>query len=172
MFSSANSSIRFVQGDAYSVASRQMVANKKPINDIALAPSVSKALVLAGKLLPPQTYIYIYHDNNNLKTGGIIYCFTLPSLDPIPSNAIQPIRDVAAFALDDEDTRKDHNAPPRPPPANNAPWNSSQNKTLDPVSLCVFRNMKIFPYTLAQRMTPTKVCHIVVSLLVWRRIGL
>ena len=59
LFSSAHGSIRFVQGDAYSVASRQMVANKKPINDIALAPSVSKALVLAGKLHPPYTYIYV-----------------------------------------------------------------------------------------------------------------
>lgn len=133
-----------------------MVANKKPIDDIALAPSVSKALVLAGRLFPlfalPNIQVIT-------RTGGIIYCFALPSLDPIPSNAIQPIRGVAAFALDNEDTRKDHYAPPRPPPANNPPWVSSgQTKTMDPVSLYVFRDMKIFPYTLAQRMIPTKVC--------------
>ena len=93
------------------------------------------------------------------RIGGVIYCFTLPSFDPIPANAIQPIRGVAAFALDEDDTRKDHYLPPQPPPVNNPPWVSSgQTKILDPVSLYVFRDTKIFPYTIAQRMISTKVC--------------
>lgn len=41
-----------LQGDAYSVTSRQTVPNKKSIDDISLIPSISKALVLAGSQLP------------------------------------------------------------------------------------------------------------------------
>lgn len=137
-----------------------MVANKKPIDDIALIPSVAKALVLAGKLLRS---LYTFKVGClciilDVRTGGIIYSYTLPTFDPIPTNSIQPIRGVSSFALDEDDARKDHYAPPRPPPTNSAPWVSSgQAKTMDVVSLYVFREQKISPYTLSQRMTPAKV---------------
>lgn len=88
----------------------------------------------------------------------MIYSYTLPSLDPIPTNVMQPIRGAAAFALDEEDTRKDHYAPPRPAPANSPPWvGGGPKQTMDAVSLYVFRDMRIYPYTLSQRMVPTKV---------------
>lgn len=102
--------------------------------------------------------------------GGTIFCYTLPTFEPIPSNVIQPIRGVAAFALDNEDLRKNNYAPARPAPPTPAPsgglsiapWvgRDKDKIQMDPVSIYVFKDIKIFHYTLAQRMTPTKVCFI------------
>lgn len=62
--------------------------------------------------------------------------------------------------MDEEDSKKDHYAPakPPPPPTSHAPWASNaQAKQLDPVSIYVFRDIKINKYMLTQRMVPTKV---------------
>ncbi|EIW54796.1 uncharacterized protein TRAVEDRAFT_131331 [Trametes versicolor FP-101664 SS1] len=66
--------------DAYTLLSRQTIPNEKPIDEIVLAPSISRALVLSG------------HQ---------IHFYTLPTLDMVSLNLIKPIRNVVAFAVDE-----------------------------------------------------------------------
>jgi len=61
---------------------------EKPVNEIVLAPSISRALVLSD------------HQ---------IYFYTLPTLDPVSPNHIKPIRNVVAMAVDEQHIRR---APP------------------------------------------------------------
>uniref|UniRef100_A0A8H8CKT2 CNH domain-containing protein n=1 Tax=Psilocybe cubensis TaxID=181762 RepID=A0A8H8CKT2_PSICU len=61
----------------YTLLSRQVVPGEKPIDEIVLVPSLSRALVLSD------------HQ---------IHFYTIPSLDPYP---IKPIRNVVTFAVDD-----------------------------------------------------------------------
>ncbi|KAI0726524.1 hypothetical protein C8Q72DRAFT_845790 [Fomitopsis betulina] len=70
---------------SYTLLSRQAVVNDRPIQEIALLPSLSRALVLADH----QVYIY-----------------TLPSLDQIPPTVIKPIRNVVAIAVDEQHMRR------------------------------------------------------------------
>ncbi|KAJ7104527.1 hypothetical protein B0H15DRAFT_874301 [Mycena belliarum] len=65
--------------EAYSIISRQSVPNDKPVDEIVLLPSISRALV--------------FSDHQ-------IHFYTLPALDVVPSNVIKPIRHVMAFAVD------------------------------------------------------------------------
>ncbi|KAH9924078.1 uncharacterized protein B0H18DRAFT_1085579 [Fomitopsis serialis] len=81
--------LRFsIQSDSHTLLSRQTVVNERPIQEIVLLPSLSRALVLADH----QVYIY-----------------TLPSLDQIPPTVIKPIRNVVTIAVDEQHLR-------RPPP--------------------------------------------------------
>ncbi|KAI0754156.1 hypothetical protein C8Q80DRAFT_1216334 [Daedaleopsis nitida] len=65
--------------ESYTLLSRQSVPNDKPIDEIVLAPSISRALVLSD------------HQ---------IHFYTLPALDMVPLNLIKPIRNVVTFAVD------------------------------------------------------------------------
>ncbi|KAJ7741453.1 hypothetical protein DFH07DRAFT_751107 [Mycena maculata] len=65
--------------ETYSIISRQSVPNEKPIDEIVLLPSISRALVLSD------------HQ---------IHFYTLPALDLVPPNIIKPIRHVVSFAVD------------------------------------------------------------------------
>ncbi|KAJ7485525.1 hypothetical protein FB451DRAFT_1554419 [Mycena latifolia] len=65
--------------ESYSIISRQSVPNDKPVDEIVLLPSISRALVLSD------------HQ---------IHFYTLPALDVVPANVIKPIRHVVAFAVD------------------------------------------------------------------------
>ncbi|KAI0628613.1 hypothetical protein C8Q77DRAFT_1147065 [Trametes polyzona] len=66
--------------DTYTLLSRQSIPNEKPIDEIVLAPSISRALILSD------------HQ---------IHFYTLPALDMVPLNLIKPIRNVVAFAVDE-----------------------------------------------------------------------
>ncbi|KAF5389636.1 hypothetical protein D9757_004156 [Collybiopsis confluens] len=63
--------------ESYTILSRQSLPNDKPVEEIALLPSISRALVLS--------------DNQ-------IHFYTLPSLDVV--TGIKPIRHVVTFAVD------------------------------------------------------------------------
>ncbi|EPS98234.1 hypothetical protein FOMPIDRAFT_1126867 [Fomitopsis schrenkii] len=69
----------------YTLLSRQSVVNERPIQEIALLPSLYRALILADH----QVYIY-----------------TLPSLDQIPPTTIKPIRNVVTIAVDEQHMRR------------------------------------------------------------------
>ncbi|KZT07023.1 uncharacterized protein LAESUDRAFT_812372 [Laetiporus sulphureus 93-53] len=74
-----------VTPDSYSLQSRQSVVVGKPIKEIILVPSISRALLLAD---------------------GQVYIYTLPSLDMVPSSVIRPIRGVVTIAADEEHLRR------------------------------------------------------------------
>ncbi|KAI0064251.1 hypothetical protein BV25DRAFT_1800809 [Artomyces pyxidatus] len=65
--------------ESYSLLSRQKMTSGKPIDEIVLAQSISRALVLCDRQ---------------------IHFYTLPSLDVVSPNIIKPIRNVQAFAVD------------------------------------------------------------------------
>ncbi|CCM06015.1 uncharacterized protein FIBRA_08259 [Fibroporia radiculosa] len=71
--------------ESYTLLSRQSVTNDRPIQEIVLLPSLSRALVLGDH----QVFIY-----------------TLPSLDMIPSTVIKPIRNVVTIAVDEQHLRR------------------------------------------------------------------
>jgi len=74
--------------ESYTLLSRQTLMNDKPIDEIVLAPSISRVLVLSNRQ---------------------IHFFTLPALDGVPANVIRPIRNVITFAVDERHIRR---APP------------------------------------------------------------
>ncbi|EKM50146.1 uncharacterized protein PHACADRAFT_178770 [Phanerochaete carnosa HHB-10118-sp] len=85
--------------DSYTLLSRQSVPNNRPIDDIILLPSLSRALVLSDR----QIFVYI-----------------LPMLDIMPSTAYKPIRQVLSIAIDEQQqryaTRRNGNPPSQPNP--------------------------------------------------------
>ncbi|KIP07077.1 hypothetical protein PHLGIDRAFT_432356 [Phlebiopsis gigantea 11061_1 CR5-6] len=66
--------------EAYTLLSRQSVPNNKPIENMILVPSLSRALVHSDR----QILVY-----------------TLPALDMIPLNVYKPIRNVISLAVDE-----------------------------------------------------------------------
>lgn len=77
--------------ESYTLSSRQNLPSGKPIDELVLIPSLSRALILSDR----QIHIY-----------------TIPSLDPLPG--AKPIRNVETFAVD-------HQHLLRPPPSPNDP---------------------------------------------------
>ncbi|RPD60228.1 hypothetical protein L226DRAFT_555130 [Lentinus tigrinus ALCF2SS1-7] len=71
--------------ETYTLLSRQSVPNDKPVDEIVLAPSISRALILSD------------HQ---------IHFYTLPALDMVPLNQIKPIRNVVTFAVDEQHLRR------------------------------------------------------------------
>ncbi|OBZ67664.1 Transforming growth factor-beta receptor-associated protein 1 [Grifola frondosa] len=70
---------------SYTLLSRQTLPNDKPIDEIVLTPSISRALILSDH----QVHFY-----------------TLPALDMVPSNMIKPIRNVVTLAVDEQHIRR------------------------------------------------------------------
>ncbi|TBU25432.1 hypothetical protein BD311DRAFT_764523 [Dichomitus squalens] len=71
--------------DSYTLLSRQSLPNEKPIDQIVLAPSISRALILSDRQ---------------------IHFYTLPALDVISPNQIKPIRNVVTFAVDEQHLKR------------------------------------------------------------------
>ncbi|KDR80363.1 hypothetical protein GALMADRAFT_62776 [Galerina marginata CBS 339.88] len=67
---------------SYTIISRQSLPGDKPVDEIVIIPSLSRALVLSDH----QIYFYI-----------------IPSLDPFP---MKPIRNVVTFAVDDQHLKR------------------------------------------------------------------
>ncbi|KAG9075876.1 hypothetical protein FS749_012417 [Ceratobasidium sp. UAMH 11750] len=72
------------EGDSYHVTARQVLASRKPIEQIAPIPCVAKILVFSA---------------------GTIHFYTLPTLDPIPQALIQSMTRTLAFAVDEQAMR-------------------------------------------------------------------
>ncbi|KAF8903944.1 hypothetical protein CPB84DRAFT_1677706 [Gymnopilus junonius] len=68
--------------ESYTILSRQSLPGEKPIDEIVLIPSLSRALVLSD------------HQ---------IYFYNIPSLDPFP---IKPVRNIVTFAVDDQHLKR------------------------------------------------------------------
>ncbi|KAF9460006.1 hypothetical protein BDZ94DRAFT_1170509 [Collybia nuda] len=79
--------------ESYSILSRQTVPNEKPVDEIVLIPSLSRAFILSDRTL---------------------HFYTIPSLDPVSLNIVKPIRHVVTFAVDHRDLQ-------RPPPSVSGP---------------------------------------------------
>lgn len=47
------------QPELYTLLSRQSVPTEKQVNDIVLAPSIARALVLAGGASPPLPFVFM-----------------------------------------------------------------------------------------------------------------
>ncbi|KAL6298204.1 hypothetical protein BKA93DRAFT_744633 [Sparassis latifolia] len=73
--------------ESYTLLSRQSLPTEKPIEDIVLTPSISRALILCD---------------------AQVHFYTLPALDPV---GIKPIRNVVTLAVDEQHLRK---PPPSP----------------------------------------------------------
>ncbi|KAF8591308.1 hypothetical protein K439DRAFT_1402474 [Ramaria rubella] len=71
------------EAESYQLLTHQALSSGHPIEQIVLAPSIEKVLVLCNHL---------------------IHFFTLPNLEPVED--IKPIRNVVTFALDDAQQRK------------------------------------------------------------------
>ncbi|KAI0641369.1 hypothetical protein C8Q79DRAFT_1031419 [Trametes meyenii] len=105
--------------DSYTLLSRQSIPNEKPIDNIVIAPSISRALVLSD------------HQ---------IHFYTIPALDMVPLNLIKPIRNVVAFAVDEQHLK-------RPPQyANEVPL------PVEPIEFCVVKRNAISLYSLRERL--------------------
>lgn len=79
--------------ESYALLSRQSLPAEKPIEEIVLTPSISRALILCDS----QVHFY-----------------TLPALDPV---GIKPIRNVVTIAVDEQHLRRPLPAPTDPPHA-------------------------------------------------------
>ncbi|KAI5122616.1 hypothetical protein M0805_008706 [Coniferiporia weirii] len=77
--------------ESYTLLSRQTLPTNKPIEEIALCPSISRALILSDH----QVHFYV-----------------IPSLDPVHPSIIRPIRNVLSLAVDEQHMRL-------PPPESN-----------------------------------------------------
>ncbi|QRV91636.1 vacuolar protein-sorting-associated protein 39 [Ceratobasidium sp. AG-Ba] len=77
--------------DSYHVTARQVLASRKPIDQIALVPSVAKLLVFSA---------------------GTIHFYMLPTLDPIPQALIQSMTRTLMFAVDEQAMRLPFNQGP------------------------------------------------------------
>ncbi|THH03191.1 hypothetical protein EW146_g10492 [Bondarzewia mesenterica] len=73
-------------------------------------------------------------------TDRQIHFYTLPSLDPVPSNVIKPIRNVVTFAVDQQHILRP--APPLTDPPIQA----------DPIEFCVIKRSSIMLYSLQERL--------------------
>jgi hypothetical protein len=71
--------------ESYSIISRQTLSSGKPVDQIFLLPSISRALVLADR---------------------VVHFYTLPALDLVPDIHIKPIRHVNAIAVDENHTKR------------------------------------------------------------------
>ncbi|KAI0029229.1 hypothetical protein K488DRAFT_56835 [Vararia minispora EC-137] len=110
----------FGKPNSYSLLSRQsLLPQPRPIDEIVLLPSISRMLV--------------YCDRQ-------IHFYTLPSLNPVPSNQIKPIRNVVAFAVDHQHIQR-----PVPPP-------SDPPIPVDPVDFCVVKRSAITLYSLHEQL--------------------
>ncbi|KAI0821853.1 hypothetical protein BC628DRAFT_1328491 [Trametes gibbosa] len=105
--------------DTYTLLSRQSIPNEKPIDEMVLAPSISRALVLSD------------HQ---------IHFYTLPALDMVPLNHIKPIRNVVAFAVDEQHLK-------RPPQ-----YNNDIPLPVEPIEFCVVKRNAISLYSLRERL--------------------
>ncbi|KAK7047403.1 hypothetical protein VNI00_006634 [Paramarasmius palmivorus] len=112
---------------SYTILSRQSLPNDKPVEEIVLLPSISRALVLSGHSID-------YLADNQ------IHFYTLPSLDVVASNIIKPIRHVVTFAVDHE-----HLIRPAQPI-------SGTPTRPEPVEFCVIKRNAISMYSLRDRL--------------------
>ncbi|KAG8695896.1 hypothetical protein FRC09_008865 [Ceratobasidium sp. 395] len=71
-------------GDSYHVTARQVLASRKPIEQIALIPCIAKLLVFSA---------------------STIHFYTLPTLDPVPQALIQSMTRTLGFAVDEQAMR-------------------------------------------------------------------
>ncbi|EJC97726.1 uncharacterized protein FOMMEDRAFT_162532 [Fomitiporia mediterranea MF3/22] len=77
--------------ESYTLLSRQTLPTNKAIEEIALCPSISRALILSDH----QIHFYI-----------------IPSLDPVHPSIIRPIRNVISFSVDEQHMRLPPNTEP------------------------------------------------------------
>ncbi|KAI0252536.1 hypothetical protein BJV78DRAFT_1201303 [Lactifluus subvellereus] len=108
------------QPDSYTLLSRQALPTGKPIDEIVLTPSISTALILSDR----QIFFYI-----------------IPSLEPVLG--IKPIRNVIAFAVDQQ-----HVVRPAPSVDSPAP--------ILPVDFCIVKRNAIVLYSLQEQLSYRK----------------
>ena len=114
-----------------------MLPTGKPVDEIVLAPTISKALILSG------TYFIILHPTHLMFwIDRQIFFFTIPSLELVQN--IKPIRNVMAFAVDN--LHLSRTVPPIDSPL-----------PLLPVDFCVVKRTGIMLYSLRESLSYIKV---------------
>lgn len=131
------------QPESYSLLSRQNIPSGKPVDEIALAPSISRALILCGPCSSQHRYL-AYHVSLILvrHPDHQVYFYTLPALDAIPSSVTKPIRNVYTLSIDHE-----HMLRPAPPDGQQG----------EPIDFCVSKRSSIALYSLRDRLFYHKV---------------
>jgi hypothetical protein len=115
-----------------------MLPTGKPVDELVLTPSISKALVLSGKMF---MMFYLAH----LSDFGVdrqIFFLVIPSLELVLS--IKPIRNVVAFAVD-------YLHVVRPVPSMDSPM------PFLPIDFCVVKRSSITLYSLRESLKYIKV---------------
>ena len=125
------------QPESYTLLSRQMLPTGKPVDEIVLTPSISKALVLSGKS------VHGFHPSpSDFGVDRQILFFVIPSLELV--STIKPIRNVIAFAVD-------HQHIVRPVPSMDSPL------PFLPIDFCVVKRSSIVLYSLRESLKYIKV---------------
>ncbi|KAH8108778.1 hypothetical protein DFH11DRAFT_1710480 [Phellopilus nigrolimitatus] len=121
--------------ESYTLLSRQTLTTNKSIEEIALCPSISKALILSDH----QIHFYV-----------------IPSLDPVHSTIIRPIRNVISFAVDEQQMRL---FPPE------------LYQQVEPIEFCVIKRANIAMYNLKERLVLQREVPNALSIRYGRRVG-
>jgi hypothetical protein len=127
-----------VKSRLYALQSRQSLPQDKPVDEIVLAPSIARALILSGTFSFEPTLACAFI----IATGSQILFYTIPSLDPVPTSMIAPMRNVVAFAVDEQHLR-------RPPP-------EFQERS-EPIEFAIIKRNSIMLYSLRDRLFFQKV---------------
>ena len=126
----------------HTLLSRQSLPNEKPIDQIVLAPSISRALILCG-IFPYSAVQFVRSDRCIVDRQ--IHFYTLPALDVVSHNLLKPIRNVVTFAVDEQHLK-------RPPQfMNDIPV------PVEPIEFCVIKRSAVSLYTLRERLFFQKV---------------
>jgi vacuolar protein sorting-associated protein 3 len=123
----------------YSLISSQPIANGRPVDEIVLLPSISRALILSGKCLEHSLWFTV-----DLTVDSQVHFYTLPSLDVVPYQIIRPIRHVVAFVVDDRHLRR--------------PVSMLGASGGEAVDFCVIKKKELVLYTLRDKLVYLKVC--------------
>ena len=138
-----------MQLESYTILSRQILPGEKPIDEIVLVPSLSRALILSGTSVHYRLHERVHATFScSFSLDHQIYFYNIPSLDPFP---IKPVRNVITFAVDDQHLKRTF------------PTLSAAGVPLPPEAVdfsVVKRNGGIALFTMKDRLVYTKVCQV------------
>ena len=139
-------SVELSKPDSYTLLSRQTLPANKAIDEIALCPSISRALILSGSSLSscfPYSFSGSFINWYTTFVDHQVHFYIIPSLDPVHPSIIRPIRNVIALAVDEQHMR--------------LPLSTDPYQQIDPVEFCVIKRTNIAMYSLKERLVLQRV---------------
>jgi len=113
---------------------------RRPVSKIILLPKLSRALILSGESCDQQVQLLL--NESPCVSDGTLHPLNLPSLKPVPSTVMTPLRGVISVILNDDEL--DWNRP------------GSEDKSGE-MTIVVVRRKGMGIYRLGSRLTATKV---------------